>query len=304
MRRNSILTVFGTRPEIIKLAPLMLALERHHRSVRTINVCSGQHEELLYPFVDFFDVRMDYDLRLKADGQGRTELLERIVLGLSEIIAAEKPNLLVVQGDTTTALAGAIAGSQCGVPVAHVEAGLRSGNLRSPYPEEAYRIAITRMASIHFAATERNKQTLRREGVSDKAIFVTGNPIVDTLQMVLRERALSTDSNAELQKVIGDRKCIILTTHRRESFGPVLSDNLRVIRAFVERHEEVVVVFPVHPNPNVQTPAHEILGGHPRIFLIQPLAYFDFVQLVSKSWLVVSDSGGIQEEVPVLASPC
>lgn len=303
LRRKSVLTLFGTRPEIIKLAPVVCALERRFESLRTVNVSSGQHAELLYPFVDLFGVRVDYDFRLMSERQSTNKLLGRVVSGVSEVVLREEPDLIVVQGDTSTALGGAIAGHNCRVPVAHVEAGLRSGNLSSPYPEEMHRVAITRLASIHFAATEQNRKTLLREGISEEAIFVTGNPIVDALQTVLRGKEGSQHLNADLLKAIGGRKCIVLTTHRRESFGAILDENLRVLRAFVEEHEDVVLVLPIHPNPNVRIRAQEILGGHPRIILIPPLPYFDFIELVSRSWLVVSDSGGIQEEIPNVGKP-
>ena len=297
-RRKSVLTVFGTRPEVIKLAPV-LALGRRREFICTVNVSSGQHSELLHPFVDLFGVRVHYDLGLMTCGQSVGGLLRRVVSEVSDVIAQEEPDLVLVQGDTTTALGGAIAGCNCGVPVAHVEAGLRSGNLRSPYPEEMHRVAITQLASVHFAATERNRQTLLQEGISREATFVTGNPIVDTLELVRR----CGDSNSGLLKAIGDRKCVVLTTHRRESFGAILEENLRIVRAFVEEHEDVALVFPVHPNPSVRIPAYRILEGHPRIILIQPLPYFDFIHLISRCWLVVSDSGGIQEEVPSLGKP-
>jgi UDP-N-acetylglucosamine 2-epimerase (non-hydrolysing) len=298
---KSVLTLFGTRPEVIKLASVMFSLELRTERVRTINVSSGQHNELLCPFIDLFGIRVDYDLRLMNPGQSTAELLKRVVAGVAKVIGLEQPDLIVVQGDTTTALAGAIVGSQLGVPVAHVEAGLRSGNLSSPYPEEIHRIAISRLASIHFAATERNRDTLLREGIEEGAISVTGNTVVDALQIVRRLKQQSAISG--LLATIGNRKCIVLTTHRRESFGALLREHLQTIREFVQQHDDVVVVFPVHPNPNVRIPAYEILGGRPRINLIGPLSYCDFIHLVLKSWLVVSDSGGIQEEVPSLGKP-
>ena len=295
------LTLFGTRPEAIKLAPVVHALEQRREFIRTINVSSGQHTELLYPFVALFGIRVDYNLRLMSTEQSVGELLRRVVAGVSDVIVSEQPDLIIVQGDTTTALGGAIAGQKCGVPVAHVEAGLRSGNLRSPYPEEIHRIAISGLASIHFAATERNRNTLLEEGIREGAIFVAGNPIVDALQMVRRVKQQSTIT--ELLAAIGDRKCLVLTAHRRESFGSLLRENLLMLRDFVQEHADVVLVFPVHPNLNVRVPAQEILEGHPRINLTGPLSYFDFIHLVLRSWLVVSDSGGIQEEVPSLGKP-
>lgn len=299
--RKSILALFGTRPEIIKLAPVILQLERGADFVRTVNVSSGQHADLVRPLTDFFGVRVDYYLHLMTPNQDSEALLRRIVRGVSRIIRREDPDMILVQGDTTTALAGAIAGRQCGVPVAHVEAGLRSGNLYSPYPEEMNRISITQLASFHFAATESNRDSLLQEGIANSAIVVTGNPIVDALNLVLDNQKSEAASN--VIPTPSGQKGMVLTTHRRESFGKVLEDNLLVIRAFVEQHDDVRLVFPVHPNPNIKVPAFGILSNHPRIVLTSPLPYTDFIHLVSKCWLLISDSGGLQEEAPSLGRP-
>ncbi len=299
-RPKSVLTLFGTRPEIIKLAPVIRRLEERSE-FRTINVASGQHAELMSPFVELFKIRVDCDLRLMTKNQDPGKLRSRIVTGVSQILDRERPDMMLVQGDTTTAVAGAIAGHRCGVPVGHVEAGLRSGNITSPYPEELNRILISRLATVHFAATENNRLSLLREGISDPSICVTGNPIVDALENILHSGGAVGSS--DLFALIENSKCIVLTTHRREAFGRLLEENLFVLRNFVKRHEDVVLVFPVHPNPNVRVAAYEILGGCPRLFLIQPLAYLDFLRLICRSWLVVSDSGGIQEEVPSLGKP-
>lgn len=298
---RTVLTLFGTRPELIKLAPILLQLERQALSIRTTNVSSGQHVELLDPLIAMFGVRIDFDLQLMTANQNPAALLRRIIQAATPIMVRENPDLVVVQGDTTTALAGAIAARRQGVPVAHVEAGLRSGDLLSPYPEEMNRRFITRLATYHFAATERNRDSLRQEGINEAAIFVTGNPVVDALQMVLR--AAPSAHAVEILRKIAGRKCIVLTTHRRESFGPFLKANLEAIRIFVQKHSDVVVLFPVHPNPHVKVLAYDVLGECPRILLTSPMAYPDFVYLLSKSWLIVSDSGGIQEEVASLGKP-
>ncbi len=300
-RRKSVLTLFGTRPEVIKLAPVIRQLEQNSKLIHTINVASGQHADLVAPFIELFGIRVDFDLHLMTENQRPEQLLRRIVRGVTDIANRELPDLIVVQGDTTTALAGAIVGHRLGLLVAHVEAGLRSGNILSPYPEEINRMSITRLATFHFATTETNRDSLLREGISESAAFVTGNPIVDALHMVLQWENQVSDS--ALAAKIAHRKCIVLTTHRRESFGRVLKDNLEVLRTFVQDHEDVVLVFPVHPNPNVKVPAYEILAGNPRIILTDPLPYAEFIHLVSRSWLVVSDSGGVQEEVPSLGKP-
>jgi UDP-N-acetylglucosamine 2-epimerase (non-hydrolysing) len=233
--------------------------------------------------------------------QDSEALLRRIVWRVSDIIRRESPDMIVVQGDTTTALAGAIVGHQCGVPVAHVEAGLRSGNLRSPYPEEINRVSITQLASVHFATTESNRNSLLREGIAESAIVVSGNTIVDALKLVLDNQ--ESEATFSVIPAPAAQKCIVLTTHRRESFGKVLENNLLVIRDFVEEHDDVRLVFPVHPNPNIEVPAFDILSDHPRITLASPLPYTDFICLLSKCWLVISDSGGVQEEIPSLGKP-
>jgi UDP-N-acetylglucosamine 2-epimerase (non-hydrolysing) len=296
-----VLTLFGTRPEVIKLAPVIHQLEQRPESIRTINVTSGQHSDLLYPFIEMFRIRVDNDLRLMTIDQDPGALCARIFGEVHAIVDDENPDLILVQGDTTTALAGALVGRRRGVPVGHVEAGLRSGNILSPYPEEWNRRFISQLATYHFAATPRNRDTLLAEGIGENTIFVTGNPVVDALQMVLHTGKPFSDES--LLTRIGNRKCIVLTTHRRESFGQVLAENLEVLCRFVRDHEDVVLVFPLHPNPNVSGPAKEICTGNSRIIITEPLPYRDFIHVLSRSWLIVSDSGGIQEEVPSLGKP-
>jgi UDP-N-acetylglucosamine 2-epimerase (non-hydrolysing) len=300
-QRKTVLTLFGTRPEVIKLAPVIHQLEQRQESIRTINVASGQHSDLLYPVIEMFGIRVDIDLRLMTVDQDPGALCARIFGEVHAIVDNETPDLILVQGDTTTALAGALAGRRRGVPVGHVEAGLRSGNIRSPYPEEMNRRFISQLATYHFAATPGNRDTLLSEGIEDKVIFVTGNPVVDALQMVLRMGKPLCDQSLLIK--IANRKCIVLTTHRRESFGRVLKENLQVLCRFVRDHDDVVLVFPLHPNPNVSGPAREICTGNPRIIITEPLQYRDFIHVLSRSWLIVSDSGGVQEEVPSLGKP-
>jgi UDP-N-acetylglucosamine 2-epimerase (non-hydrolysing) len=300
--RKSIMVIFGTRPEIIKLAPVIHELESHADVFRTINVSSGQHNGLLQPFVGQFGVRVDYDLKVMEHGQAPTGICSRVLRRLEPVLGREKPDLLLVQGDTTTAMAGALAGFYQRIPVGHVEAGLRSGNVYSPHPEEMNRQLTTRLASYHFAPTLRNVSALVAEGVDRKNIFVTGNTIVDAVQLVLERTSITPDLDAVIQKTKGLKR-IILTTHRRESFGEVLEGNLRAIRNFVNWHQDVAVIFPVHPNPAVVGPVNSILSGHPRIHLLQPLGYGDFIALLSNAWLIVSDSGGVQEEAPTLGKP-
>ncbi len=300
--RRKVLTIFGTRPEVIKLAPIIKQLEAHGETFQTVNVTSAQHNELLYPFVRLFGIRVDYDFHIMEPNQTPNHVCSRVLALLDPILVEQRPDLILVQGDTTTAMAGALAGFHRRIPVGHVEAGLRSGNTHSPYPEEMNRRLITRLATYHFAATPHNRRTLLSEGVPSESIFVTGNPVVDSLKAMLR-RSTVTPTIAELLKATEGLKRVVLTTHRRESFGEVIAQNLRVLRNFVARREDVALIFPVHPNPKVAGPATIVLSGHPRIHLIQPLNYEDFIVLLSHAWLIVSDSGGVQEEAPSLGRP-
>ncbi|HEV7843126.1 MAG TPA: UDP-N-acetylglucosamine 2-epimerase (non-hydrolyzing) [Pyrinomonadaceae bacterium] len=299
---RKLMTVLGTRPEAIKLAPVLQQAEAFSQSFQTVNVVSGQHTDLLYPFVQLFDIRVDHNLQAMLPDQTPNQLCARVLSALDALLAEVQPDMILVQGDTTTALAGALAGFHRGVRVAHVEAGLRSGNLRSPYPEEMNRRLITGLASYHFAATPRNRETLLMEGVERDSIFVTGNPVVDSLQAILAQ-ATVTDTVKQLLRQTENQRRLILTTHRRESFGEVMAENLRVVRSFVETHRDVALIFPAHPNPAVIGPAKEILSGHPRIHLIEPLSYDEFILMLSQAWLIVSDSGGVQEEAPTLGKP-
>ena len=297
--RKKVLTVFGTRPEVIKLAPIIRELEWYAETCETVNVTSAQHTDLLYPFIRKFGIRIARDLRVMEPNQTPNTVCARVLTALDPILADERPDLLLVQGDTTTALAGALAGFHRRIPVGHVEAGLRSGDPYSPYPEEMNRRLITRLATYHFAATAHNRRALLSEAVPLDHIFVTGNPVVDSLNAML-ETTSTTPAIADLLQATTGLKRLVLTTHRRESFGHTMEGNLKALRDFVSRHADVGLIFPVHPNPAVVDAGTRLLSGHPRIHLIQPMDYQDFVVLLSHAWLIASDSGGIQEEAPSL----
>lgn len=297
-----ILTVFGTRPEIIKLAPVIQEFERFPGSFQTTNIASSQHTSLLHPFAEKFGIRIDHDLDVMRPNQSPHEVAARVLGSLHPLLESEKPDILLVQGDTTTTLAGALAGFYSGVPVAHVEAGLRTGNSLSPFPEEMNRRLVTRLATLHFAATEHNRDTLLREGIHDDAILVTGNPVVDALHLIIDMPGRDGPLEEVLQGTVGTRR-IVLTTHRRESLGKTMRRNLGVLSDFVTRHEDTSLIFPVHPNPSVRDSACRVLTGQERVHLIDPLDYEDFVRLMANSWLIVSDSGGVQEEAPTLGKP-
>ncbi len=298
--RMKVLVLFGTRPEVIKLAPVIHELRK--KSFQTIVVSSSQHKQLLKPFLEALEVDVDFDLAVMKRNQSPTEVCSRILAKLDKILATEKPDLILVQGDTTTTLAGALAGFYRQIPVGHVEAGLRSGNAMSPFPEEMNRRVVSQIASFHFAATEKNRRNLLAEDVGSEKIFVTGNPVVDAMKQMLKQMTPSNKIKHLIKSTEG-KKRLLVTTHRRESFGPVMTANLRVLRDFVEKRKNVCMFFPVHPNPNVKAAAKEILGKCERIFLIEPLDYGDFLALMKSAWLIVSDSGGVQEEAPSLGKP-
>jgi UDP-N-acetylglucosamine 2-epimerase (non-hydrolysing) len=277
-------------------------LEAATAGFRTINVASGQHTNLLYPFVELFGIRIDHDLHVMEPGQTPNGVCARVLAALDPLLADERPDLVLVQGDTTTALAGALAAFHRGIPVGHVEAGLRSGDRRSPFPEEMNRRLVTNLATLHFAATSANRETLLREGVDTDSVFVTGNPVVDALETILSRAGDSAVVDNVLALTDGLKR-IVLTTHRRESFGSYMTESLRLLRRFVEAHEDVALVFPVHPNPVVVETTRRVLGAHPRIHLLEPLNYGEFIKLLSRAWLIVSDSGGVQEEAPTLGKP-
>lgn len=298
--RLKILVLFGTRPEAIKLAPVIHELKK--KFFQTIVVSSSQHKELLKPFLKMLEIETDFDLRVMKKNQTPNEVCSKILAKLDKILAEEKPDLILVQGDTTTTLAGALAGFNRQIPVGHVEAGLRSGNLYSPFPEELNRRLVSQIATFHFAATERNRRNLLAEDITTEKVFVTGNTVVDTLQYILKNLKPSNDITELIEETKGLKR-ILLTTHRRESFGERMSGNLKVLCEFVERRKDVCLFFPVHPNPNVQEVTNEILADKERIFLLEPLNYKDFVALMKSTWLIVSDSGGVQEEAPSLGKP-
>jgi UDP-N-acetylglucosamine 2-epimerase (non-hydrolysing) len=297
---SCVLTLFGTRPEVIKLAPVIRELEADPR-FRTVNVASGQHTDLLYPFAERLGLQIAHDLRVMTPGQTPTTVCARVLEAFDPVLAREAPDCVLVQGDTTTALAGALAAFHRRIPVGHVEAGLRSGNPLSPYPEEMNRRLITRIATYHFAATPRNRQELMQEGVPEGSIFLTGNPVVDAVHATLA--APPGERLGELLAATRGHRRLVLTTHRRESFGARMAGYLQVLRGFVEVQPQVALIFPVHPNPQVVETTRRILSGHPRIHLIDPLAHSDFIHLLAKAWLIVSDSGGVQEEAPSLGKP-
>ncbi len=300
--KKKILILFGTRPEVIKFAPIIRELQSKPEFFETIIVSSGQHTDLLAPFLEVFGIKPDFELRVMSANQTPSDVCARVMTALDKILAAEEPDVLLVQGDTSSALAGALAAFHRRIRVGHVEAGLRSGNPLSPFPEEMNRRLISQVASFHFAATEHNSETLFAEGFDPARVFVTGNPVVDSLNQILRNSEPGEKIKGLLDETSGLKR-ILLTTHRRESFGDIMTRNLGVLRRFVEDHPDVCLLFPVHPNPAVREATRACLSRHSRIHLIDPLGYADFLHVLAAAWLAVSDSGGVQEEAPSLGKP-
>lgn len=303
-QRKKILVVFGTRPEAIKLAPVIREL-RKRRELFECKVCvTAQHREMLYDVLRLFRIKPDYDLSIMRPGQSLAELTERAVRGLDRVYEEQKPDLVIVQGDTTTTFVGALTAFYRRIKIAHVEAGLRTGNKYAPFPEEINRVMVTRLADYHFAPTEGAKRNLLSEGVAEKDIFLTGNTVVDALLWMRRKvRQRQPALPAGLEKALDDKRLVLVTGHRRESFGKGMERICLAIRKIAETHPEVAVVYPVHLNPNVQQPVRQILGGVPSALLLEPQPYDVFVWLMDRAEVILTDSGGIQEEAPSLGKP-
>ena len=301
-----VLTVFGTRPEAIKMAPLVDALAKD--AFFDARVCvTAQHREMLDQVLNLFSIETDYDLNIMKPGQGLTEITCRILEGLKPILESFKPDVVLVHGDTTTTVATSLAAFYQRIPVGHVEAGLRTGDLYSPWPEEANRTLTGHLALYHFAPTENSRQNLLRENISDNKIFVTGNTVIDALISV-RDRVLADDalhsSLAQCYPFLdSSKKLILVTGHRRESFGGGFERICSALAEIARKHPDVQVVYPVHLNPNVSEPVNRILKGIDNIILIDPQDYLPFVYLMNHAYLILTDSGGIQEEAPSLGKP-
>lgn len=293
--------VFGTRPEGIKMAPIVKELEKRE-NVETVVCITAQHREMLDQVLDLFEIVPDYDLNIFTPGQSLTGITIKALEGLEEIITKEKPDVLLVQGDTTTVFSGALAAFYQKTKIGHVEAGLRSGNLYSPYPEEANRKLTGIVTDFHFAPTERNRQNLLREDYPEEKIFITGNTVIDALEYAVKEDYIFKE---ELLNKLDyeNKRVILLTAHRRENLGKPMENVFNAIRDIVEKHEEVEVVFPMHLNPKVREIAYKILGNNEKIHLVEPLDYEPMANLMSKINLIVTDSGGLQEEGPTFGKP-
>lgn len=301
-----VLTVFGTRPEAIKMAPLVHALAKDPHFEAKVCV-TAQHREMLDQVLKLFSIVPEYDLNIMQPGQGLTEITCRILEGLKPVLESFKPDVVLVHGDTTTTMAASLAAFYQRIPVGHVEAGLRTGDLSSPWPEEGNRTLTGHLATYHFAPTETSRQNLLRENIADNRITVTGNTVIEALfwvrDRVLSDEALHNELTQRYPFLANGKKMILVTGHRRESFGRGFEQICHALAEIAANNPDVQIVYPVHLNPNVSEPVKRILGHVENVILIEPQDYLPFVWLMNRAWLILTDSGGIQEEAPSLGKP-
>ena len=302
MKKIKLMTVFGTRPEAIKMCPLVLEMQKYPDFIEPIVAVTAQHREMLDQVLQLFAIKPDYDLNIMTAGQTLYDVTGRALAGLKDVLAEAQPDMVLVHGDTTTTFVGALASFYAKIPVGHVEAGLRTGNKFSPYPEEMNRKLTGAIADIHFAPTSTSKNNLLKENIDPAAIVVTGNTVIDALQTTVKADYRFTDSG--LQKALaGGKRLILVTTHRRENLGEPMRHVYQALRKVLENHPDVEAIFPVHKNPKVREIVDEELGKLAQVHLIEPLDYEPFANLMAKVDIVLTDSGGIQEEAPALGKP-
>lgn len=312
---KKVMLVFGTRPEAIKMAPLVKEFQKRDSDFNTIVCVTGQHRQMLDQVLSLFDIKPDYDLNIMKDGQDLYDVTSRVLIGMRDVLRDVQPDLVLVHGDTTTSTAAALAAFYQQIPVGHVEAGLRTHNIYSPWPEEVNRQITTRIAAYNFAPTQLSRENLINEGVDSSTIFITGNTVIDALYWVIDKIKgdpilLERVKDSVLQSGYDtnrNRKIVLITGHRRENFGDGFLSMCKAIKSLSEKYPEVDFIYPMHMNPNVRKPIHEIFGGdhnkQSNMFFIEPLEYLSFVFLMEKSTIVLTDSGGIQEEAPGLGKP-
>lgn len=302
MKKLKIMTVFGTRPEAIKMCPLVLEMRKYPDYIEPIVAVTAQHREMLDQVLELFDIVPDYDLNIMTSGQTLYDVTTRALMGLKDVMESAKPDIVLVHGDTTTTFAGALAAFYAQIPVGHVEAGLRTGNKYSPYPEEMNRKLTGSLADIHFSPTSTSKANLLKENVNPEAILVTGNTVIDALQTTVRADYKFADD--DFNKVLASgKRLILMTTHRRENLGEPMRHVYRALKSVLELHDDVEAIFPVHKNPKVREIVQEELGHLSQVHLIEPMDYEPFANLMAKVDIVLTDSGGIQEEAPALGKP-
>lgn len=315
---KTIMLVFGTRPEAIKMCPLVKEFQKHSDIFKTLVCVTGQHREMLDQVLQIFDVVPDYDLNIMKQGQDLYDVTARVLTGMRDVLQEAKPDCVLVHGDTTTSTSAALAAFYQQIPVGHVEAGLRTHNIYSPWPEEMNRQLTGRIATYHFAPTPLSKGNLLKEGVKEDLVYVTGNTVIDALYMVVdklkrddilsgKEKEVLKKSGYDTDRLLSGRKLVLITGHRRENFGNGFINICEAIKYLNNKYTDVDFVYPMHLNPNVRKPIHEVFGDDltnlGNMFFIEPLEYLSFVYLMEKSYIVLTDSGGIQEEAPGLGKP-
>ena len=315
---RKVLLVFGTRPEAIKMAPLVMELQKQKERIETVVCVTGQHREMLDQVLEIFDIKPDYDLNIMKRGQDLYDVTARVLTGMREVLKEIKPDIVLVHGDTTTSTAAALAAFYQQIPVGHVEAGLRTHNIYSPWPEEMNRLLTGRLATYHFSPTPLSRNNLIKESINDRNIIVTGNTVIDALYWVVDKIKNNKELDNELESVLSKagydvnrldngKKLVLITGHRRENFGDGFINMCTAIKDLTIKHPNVDFVYPMHLNPNVRKPIHEVFGedlsGLKNMFFIEPLEYLSFLYLMEKSSIVLTDSGGIQEEAPGLGKP-
>jgi UDP-N-acetylglucosamine 2-epimerase (non-hydrolysing) len=297
-KKWKVMTIFGTRPEAIKMAPLVLELEKHQEDIESIVTVTAQHREMLDQVLETFKITPDYDLNIMKNRQTLIDVATRGLEGLDAIMKEAEPDIVLVHGDTSTTFIGSLAAFYNQIAVGHVEAGLRTWNKHSPYPEEMNRQLTGVLADLHFSPTENSAENLIAEGKPEDRIYITGNTAIDALQTTVRE-----NYSHPILESLGDDKLILLTAHRRENLGEPMRNMFRAINRLLDKHDDIQVIYPVHLNPVVREIADEILGNNPRVHLIKPLEVIDFHNFAAASHIILTDSGGIQEEAPSLGKP-
>lgn len=314
---KSIMLVFGTRPEAIKMAPLVKALQKEGDKFRTLVCVTGQHREMLDQVLQLFEITPDFDLNIMHKGQNLYDVTSKVLIGMGEVLKAEKPDIVLVHGDTTTSMAAALASFYEQIPVGHIEAGLRTNDIYSPWPEEINRQITGRISTYNFAPTQFGRNNLLKENVQESKIIVTGNTVIDALYYVVDKiKSDSTLSNELQTKILGmgydmsrlsdgKRRMVLITGHRRENFGDGFRNICNVLAFLSDKYQDVDFVYPMHLNPNVRGPINELFADNKRnnLFFIEPLDYFEFVLMMENSYIVLTDSGGVQEEAPGLGKP-